>query len=260
MNNNQNEHPEYVKEEYNNSNITITEQQNAYQQAVTDYTFEDKKTNRKKFIKHLIFVIIALVHHFLLHNYINDFLEKTLTDINLETKTINIITTIYLVISILFVVITVWNLIKKSKFLRIIFAVVLAAFVFVYGRKFYNNYKLVNDYKNTVSSSLVIRSKELCKTAHELWKTDAITKGARRVVFTGVDGKHCNNDIYIYMDKSVSYTITVSENGDVIVFKITDGKFQLNYSGSGLLYGNIKSDMFEKVTENNKIVIPPCTN
>lgn len=259
MDNNQNEHPQYINEEYKNANITIDNDPTRYQQAVIDYTNGNKKNN-KHAIVNIILLILAAIHHFLLRPIISNFLETVLNRTSLEENVINIILSIYLFVSFILLILAVWNLIKSSKVLKVLYVIIVTIFVAIYAYKYYEAYKVIDKFKNTVSSSLVIKSRELCKQALEHWKGDIITNGYQTITYTGYNGKHCDNKLYLYINKDVSYSITINTSGNVVDYKITDGKFQLNYTGPGLTYESINSDMYVKVDESNQVNIPECSN
>lgn len=249
MNNNQNQ---------NNNQIYSQNQLNNFNQAIINYQINENKKDRKNNIIGFLLFLISCINLFVLRNkvtnYINDFCLKNET---LKDKA-SLITTIYLIISIIFFLVTLWNLVKYRGILRKIYIIGLILAIGYFGRDYYYMYKNSNEVKTMQAQHILTDSRELCRIALEQWKSDIISGGTRQIEYRKSNGEVCNNKILIVVDRNTDYSIVVNSSGKITNFNITNGFLQYSYSGSGLEFDNINSDMFVRVDESNKIVVPKC--
>ena len=257
-NQNNNDHPQYINQEYNNANIVVNTPQSGYEQAITEYSGAEKKNNRRNFFISLILCIIACVHHFMFQSKISAFLEETLTNSGMEKSTIDIILTVYLVISLLFVIITLWHVVKRIKILKFIYILAVLVYLGNIGYTAYKNDKLLNNLKNTPSASFVTRTKDICRMSYEEWKKDTMLDTAKKITYYAYNGKQCNNKMLAFLSDDISYSITIDASGNIIDYKISDGRFQYIYNGEGLLYETINNSSFIKVDDSNRITFNAC--
>ena len=232
----------------------------SYQNAdpVTDYYSQTKKNNIKDLTKKIVLLVIALVHRLIGFPYLSELLKEVLVKNNISNDLIEIITIIYLVISELFVIISIWRIIRYIKIVNIIYVLLALVYVGFFGYSYLKTTDIYNRIVNKPLTSFVIETREIGNNARTYWEKETITTGSRRITYIKSNGDYCNDKKLAITDDNVNYMITIDINGNIVEYKITNGRFQYNYHGNGLLVDNITADKFVKIDGYNRIEIPSC--
>ena len=233
---------------------------NIYNQAnpINDYYKQSRKDDMKNFFKNIIWLIIALVHRFVGYPYFSNLLENFLNKKGLNDNLVSIILFAYLAISVLFVIIRGWKVVRDIKIINFLYIIASLAFIGYFGYNYFMTSGLYDKIFNNPLASFVIEAKELCNNAKIYWQKETITYGNSKTTYIKSNSEYCNNKRLAYVDKNTEYYITVDINGNITDFRITNGRFQYTYEGNNLNVNDIKSDKFVKVEDNNKIIIPSC--
>lgn len=231
-----------------------------YQNSMNEYFNQTKKNRFKDNLKGIIILAIAVLHRLFAYPYLNDLLLKTLKDNNVNYTVIDYILMAYFLFSVLFIIIAGWKIVKDIRVINAVYFILALAYLGFFGYQYFITTKLYDDLTNKPKASFVIATKELANDAKTYWEKDTITGNSKNQTYIKSNGIYCNNKRLAITDDDISYLISVDYMGNIVEFKVTNGKFQYNYTGEALNVDDIISMKFTKVDDNNRIVIPACPN